>query len=122
MQPGDIILPHQVVFHVVVDSLPEDEGRVPVVQLPGGDPELAVVSAHVLEGGGVPGVVIVDPVLPLPAQQGDVFTVDHHHVVPAVSHRVVHGLVTALEDLGQNKFICKYLTQYRRLYLSDGFG
>ena len=74
------------------------------MQLPGGDPQLAVVSAHVLEGGGVAGVVIIHPVLPLPPQQGDVFAVDHHHVVTAVCHRVIHCLVTALEDLGHNHY------------------
>ena len=72
------------------------------MQLPGWYPELAIVSAHVLEGGGVTGVVIVDPVLPLPAQQGDVFAVDNHHMVPAVSHRVIHGLVTPLKHLRHN--------------------
>ena len=72
------------------------------MELPGGYPELAVVSAHVLEGGGVASVVIVDPVLPLPPQQRDVLAVDHHHVVPAVGHRVIHGLVTPLEHLRHN--------------------
>ena len=72
------------------------------MQLPGGNPELAVVSAHVLEGGGVASVVIIHPVLPLPAQQGDVLAIDHHHVVSAVCHRVIHGLVTPLEHLGHN--------------------
>ena len=62
------------------------------MQLPGRYPELAIVSAHVLEGGWVAGVVIIHPVLPLPPQQGDVFAVDHHHVVTAVVEWVVNGL------------------------------
>ena len=96
MKPCNIVLPHHVVLHVAVDSLPEYESGVPVVELPGGDPQLAVVSAHVLEGGGVAGVVIVHAVLPLPPQQRDVLAVDDHHMVSAVSHRVIHGLVTPL--------------------------
>ena len=102
MKSRDIVFPHDVVLHVVVDCFPEDEGGVPVVQLPGRDPQLAVVSAHVLEGGGVAGVVIIHPVLPLPPQQGDVFAVDHDNVVTAVCHRVIHRLVTTLEDLEHN--------------------
>ena len=96
MESGNIILPHHCVLHVVVDSLPEYEGGVSLVELPGGYPELPILGPHVFEGCRVAGVVIVHAVLPLPPQQRDVLAVDDHHMVSAVSHRVIHGLVTPL--------------------------
>ena len=117
VESGNIVSPHQIVLHVVVDCLPEYEGGVPVMQLPGGDPELAVVSAHVFEGPGVAGVVVVDPVLPLAAQQRDVLAVDHHHVVPAVRHGVVHRLVTTLQHLQHNNM--PHLTVSHLTYFND---
>ena len=60
---------------------------VPGMQQPGGDP-LGPPSV----GLGVPDVVEVDPELPLPADEGHVLAVDHHHVVTAVVEWVVNGL------------------------------
>ena len=117
VESRDTLPPHERVLHVVVDGLPQYQGGVPVVQLPGGDPELAVVSAHVFEGPGVAGVVVVDPVLPLAAQQRDVLAVDHHHVVPAVRHGVVHRLVTTLQHLQHNNM--PHLTVSHLTYFND---
>ena len=97
MESGNIILPHHCVLHVVVDSLPEYEGGISLVQLPGGYPELPILGSHVFEGGRIAGVVIVDPVLPLPPQQSEVFAVDDDHVVPGVVHGMVDSLVPALQ-------------------------
>ena len=102
MKSGNIILPHHCVLHVVVDSLPEYEGGISLMQLPGWYPELPILSSHVFEGRRVASVVIVDPVLPLPPQQSDVFAVDDDHVVSGVVHGMVDSLVAALQHPGDH--------------------
>ena len=102
MEPGDKVFPHHGVLHVVVHGLPQYEGRVSLVELPGGNPKLAILGSHVFEGPGVASVVVVDTVLPLPPEQGDVLTVDHHHVVPRVVHGMVDSLVAALQHPGDH--------------------
>ena len=107
MKSGNIIFPHHCVVHVVIDSLPEYQGGISVVKLPGGDPELPILSSHMFEGCRVASVVIVDPVLPLSPQQGDVFAVDDDHVVPGVVHGMVDSLVPALQHPGDHLGRCE---------------
>ena len=102
MEPGDKVFPHHGVLHVVVHGLPQYEGRVSLVELPGGNPKLAILGSHVFEGYRVASVMIIDPVLPLPPQQSDVFAVDDDHVVSGVVHGMVDSLVAALQHPGDH--------------------
>ncbi len=73
------------------------------MELPGGYPVRP--SPSPLVPARVAGVVEVDPVLPLPAQEGDVPGVDDDDVVAALVERVVDRLALALQagrdDLGR---------------------
>ena len=52
-------------------------------------------------------MMIVYSVLPLSAQQSDVFTVDHHHMVSTVSHGMIHCFISSLQHLQSQILLSK---------------